>query len=163
LKRFLRHAEGYLDLGLPQQALDALLRLGDLAKSDPQALYLLGEAYRALERYPEAVPPLETAVQAGLREVPVWLALGWCYKRTARLDRAVQTMEQALILEPHAALLHYNLACYLSLAGKKDRALEHLSRALELDAQYRHLVDSESDFDPIRSDPEFQALTKAVA
>jgi hypothetical protein len=50
------------------------------------------------------------------------------------------------------------LACYLSLAGDKGRALRHLARALELDAEYRALADAESDFDPIRSDPDFQAL-----
>ena len=35
----------------------------------------------------------------------------------------------------------------------------HLALALRMDSHYRELVDSEPDFDPIRSDPEFQALT----
>ncbi len=37
-----------------------------------------------------------------------------------------------------------------------DRA--HLSRAFELDSEFRALVDREPDFDPICSDPDFQAI-----
>jgi tetratricopeptide (TPR) repeat protein len=71
-------------------------------------------------------------------------------------------MEQALKVEPKEALLHYNLACYLSLAGQKERALGHLSKALAFDPSYRGMVEGERDFDPIRSDPGFQALVSAV-
>ncbi len=67
-------------------------------------------------------------------------------------------MERALKTEPEEALLHYNLACYLSLAGEKDQALRHLSKALEYDPAYRGMVAGEPDFDAIRSDPGFQSL-----
>jgi tetratricopeptide (TPR) repeat protein len=90
--------------------------------------------------------------------VDVLLSLAWCYKRTGRVDAAIESMDQALEMEPKRALLHYNLACYLSLAGEKTRALAHLSQAFELESDYRALVDSEPDFDPIRADPDFQSL-----
>jgi hypothetical protein len=67
-------------------------------------------------------------------------------------------MEEALIIEPETALLRYNLACYLSLAGKKRRALRYLSQAMAIDPAYRGLAETESDFDPLRMDPEFQAI-----
>ena len=38
-------------------------------------------------------------------------------------------------------------------------ALEYLARSIELDPAYRDLVDEETDFDPIRDDPGFVALT----
>ena len=120
--------------------------------------YLWGEALRALERPFEALVPLERAVRLAPEDVRVRIALGWCYKRTGRLDLAIQTLERALAVEPDEALLRYNLACYLSLAGQKHRALGYLSQALETDPVYRELLDTESDFDPIRSDPEFQAI-----
>ena len=56
------------------------------------------------------------------------------------------------------AVVHYNLACYYSLAGDKEEALSWLARAIRLDASFRDQVAKESDFDPIRNDPDFQYL-----
>jgi len=153
-----REAEGYLELGLPQHALQALGRLGDPALFDTEALCLWGEGLQELERYFEALMPLKRAARLAPGDVRVHLALGWCYKRTGRLDLAIAALEKLLLLNPEEALLHYNLACYLSLAGRRRRALGHLSRAMAMAPVYRRMVEGESDFDPIRSDPEFQAI-----
>jgi hypothetical protein len=55
--------------------------------------------------------------------------------------------------------LVYNLACAESLAGRKDDALEHLRRAIELWDGARALARGDSDFDPIRDEPVFVELT----
>jgi tetratricopeptide (TPR) repeat protein len=156
-----RAAEGYLELGMPQHALETLARLGDPTGFDGHGLYLWGEALRAMERYREAVVPLTQAAEVAPENVHVWFALGWCYKRTGQINLAIHSLERVLAVEPSEALAHYNLACYWSLAGGRRRALEYLSRALQLDPDYRHLIDDEPDFDPIRSDPQFQALCAA--
>ena len=160
--RIQREAEGYLELNMPRQALEALDRLGDPGAFDAHALYLWGEGLRAMQRYLEALVPLERAAKMAPDNVGVRVALGWCYKRTNRLDLAIETLEKAVLAQPDEALLRYNLACYLSLAGQKRRSLRYLSQALAMDPVYRTMVDSESDFDPIRSDPEFQALCEGA-
>jgi hypothetical protein len=71
-------------------------------------------------------------------------------------------MEKALEYSSNSAILHYNLACYLSLAQRLRRSLGHLSCALTLDPDFRSLVDDEPDFDPIRADPGFVAITSLV-
>jgi uncharacterized Ntn-hydrolase superfamily protein len=48
--------------------------------------------------------------------------------------------------------LLYNLACYESLAGRRDDALEHLGRAVLADPSFRELAREDPDFDPIRAD-----------
>jgi Flp pilus assembly protein TadD len=163
LQQIEREAEGYLELGMALDALDALARRGAEVPLSAHGHHLEGEALRALERYEDALAPLEKAARLAPGDVRIWLALGWCHKRTARLDSAIEDMQQALALEPEEALLHYNLACYFSLAGRKRSALTHLSKAIALDATYRELTESEPDFDPIRSDPQFQALTGSSA
>jgi Flp pilus assembly protein TadD len=114
-----------------------------------------------LERCREALQPLSDAAQGEPRNVETWLALGWCYKRTGRLDLAIESLEEALELEPSSALVNYNLACYWSLSRNKRQALAYLSQALALDGGFRTRIDSERDFDPIRGEPEFQALAAA--
>jgi hypothetical protein len=65
------------------------------------------------------------------------------------------------LLETHGEYpnLVYNLACVESLAGRKGDALEHLRRAIELWDGARALAQGDSDFDPIRDEPEFRELT----
>jgi len=138
--------------------LASLARLGDPTDFDSHSLYLWGEALRAMERHDEALVPLGQAAELDPDNIHIWLALAWCYKRTGQLEQAIEAIERALAVEPEEALLHYNLACYLSLAGRKRGALDHLAKAFALDPSYRQLTDEEPDFDPIRSDPEFQAL-----
>jgi tetratricopeptide (TPR) repeat protein len=157
-RKIQREAEGYLELGLPRQALGALGRLGDPTCFDSRALYLWGEALRAMDRYEEALVPLSQAVESDAENIYIWIALGWCYKRTGRLDLAIEAVERALAADPDEPLLHYNLACYCSLAGDRDRAVQCLARAVEMEPSYRDMVDGEPDFDPVRSDPDFQAV-----
>jgi Flp pilus assembly protein TadD len=153
-----REAEGYLELGMPHHALQTLGRLGDPTGFDADALYLWGEGLRAMQRHFEALMPLERAARLAPEDVRVRVALGWCYKRTGRLDLAIASLEKAANINPSEALLRYNLACYLSLAGQKRQALQYLSQALAMDPVYRDMVEEETDFDPIRSDPEFRAI-----
>jgi Flp pilus assembly protein TadD len=162
-QQILRAAEGYLELEMPGHALDALSRLArDELTSNAVALYLQGEALRALGRYGEAIEPLKQAAAGSPNDVHLWLALGWCYKRVGRVDMAIESLEEALEAEPNEAIVHYNLACYWSLAGNKRNAIRYLSQAFDLDPNYRDRVAEESDFDSIRNDPQFRSLTSVV-
>lgn len=159
MKQVLREAEGYLELNMPQHALRALDRARDPGTFLAQVLYLRGEALRSLERYSDALEPLLQATELSPSNIHIWLALGWCQKRVGRIDLAIDALEHAREVEPREALIQYNLACYCSLAGSKRRALEYLARAFAMDDSYREKVHDEPDFDPLRSDPDFQALT----
>jgi tetratricopeptide (TPR) repeat protein len=164
IKKQLDEAEGYLMLNLPRRALEILERRSDWATMQFEASFLMGESLRSLERYREALKPLEIA--AGLRpaEVGVAIALGWCYKRTHRLAQAIDALERAGRHNPNApGMLHYNLACYWSLAGNAAKSLDELAVALDLDPDLRNLIADESDFDQLRGNPEFERLTVGPA
>lgn len=163
VKQLERQAEGYLELGMPEQALEVLGRLGADTPLGSRGLYLSGEALRALDRYEESLVCLDQAAKLAPSDIHVWLAMGWCHKRTGRIDLAIEDLEQARDVQPSEPLIYYNLACYLSLAGESRRAIAYLSTALEMNPAFRALVDEESDFDPIRNDPDFQALTSMIA
>ena len=94
----------------------------------------------------------------------VWLALGWCYKRTQRLAQAIDALERAgrHNLQDPQPLIHYNLACYWSLARNRTLAWHYLSRALEIDCNFRDMVADEPDFNALRHDADFIALTSVI-
>ena len=164
IKRQLDEAEGYLMLNLPQSALAILERRADWATMQFEASYLMGEALRSLSRYREALKPLEIAAALRPAEVGVAIALGWCYKRTHRLAQAIDALERAGRHNPDApGLLHYNLACYWSLAGNAAKSVDALAIALDLEPDLRNLIADESDFDQLRGRPEFERLTVGPA
>ena len=161
-QRVIRTAEGYLELGLPEQAVESLERRRGLVLADGRAAYLWGESLRELRRYEEAIEPLEQAADHRSGDMYVWLALAWCYKRTGQLQMAIDALESALRSEPREPILHYNLACYWCLANDRTRALSFLARAFDLDGNLRDLVSDEPDFDALRDDPEFRNLTSVI-
>jgi len=157
-----REAEGYLELGMHAAALASLQRRGKLVHSDHRACYLMGECLRELARYREALYPLRRAAQLDPEPTETWLALGWCYKRVDRLDEAILSLELAARRTPGDALLHYNLACYYSLASRRLDALRRLKRAFDLNPALRSLVADEPDFAAIQQDPGFRMLMAAT-
>lgn len=65
---------------------------------------------------------------------------------------------EVLAGDPPYADLFYNVACCESLAGRKDDAIAHLRRAIELSERTRAYLDGDSDLDPIREEPAFKDL-----
>jgi tetratricopeptide (TPR) repeat protein len=174
----LRRAAGYLELGellvdeqgsppasarrLLERSLDELRQLPDEVRPGALASLIEGEALRALGSWSEALAPLERAAEIDPQRIEAWLGIGWCAKRLGRLPDAIRALEAALNASPRQPILLYNLACYHSLAGDVTAAIDHLTRAIALDARFRDLTGTERDFDPIRSDPRFVAATHVI-
>ena len=162
LRRTIEEAEGYLELGMNEHALRALQRRGALVHGNGRACYLLGDTLRCLARFEEALLPLQRSADLLPDDIHVLMALAWCYKRTGQLGKAIESLERATQIDASEAVLHYNLACYWSLARNRSLALKYLSSALEIDVNLRDLIGSEPDFNPIRNDPDFIALTSVI-
>ncbi len=177
-QQLLREAEGYLDLvtvfadrwtlsqsvrdGLARRTLDTLSKLDSSGRWSSRVFYLQGQALLTMERFKDAIAPLESAAEIDPSNTHVWLSLGWCFKRIGRLDLAIQSLEEALGVDVDQAIIHYNLACYWSLAKNPKLAVRYLAAAFDIEPNYRDLVGDEQDFDFIRNHPEFLALTTVI-
>lgn len=161
--RRLAAAEGYLELDLPLRSLEILQSRPEWGTMQFEACFLTGEAMRSLGQFRDALKPLEIAANLRPGHMGVALALGWCYKRTNRLAQAIDALERAERAHPNDALLHYNLACYWSLAGNPSRAVDELTLAVDLDSRFREKIPAESDFDSLRGNPDFDQLALGPA
>jgi tetratricopeptide (TPR) repeat protein len=87
----------------------------------------------------------------------LWAPFGQLYREGRYAEAADQARDVAAAHPEYPGLL-YNLACCESLAGRKADAIEHLRLAIEKSDSVRSYLAEDSDLDPVRDEPEFQAL-----
>lgn len=159
--RQLLAAEGYLSLGMPDHALAALAADSNDA-NDAETAYeihvLRGDALRVKLDHHGALECFSRAHDLNPESLDALMGMAWCYKRIDRVDLSIETMRKASLSHPKTPIVLYNLACYYSLAGIKEQALSWLGRALRMDRSLAKLVPKETDFDPLRDDPDFRHL-----
>lgn len=125
-----------------------------------------GEARaRAVEN--DRLNRIEAAFMEGLRrrmpEHPgVLESLGCLYTEMGRYEEGLAADRDMVRVQPHSPLAWYNLACSLSLTGQVDAAFAALGKAVARGYADAEWMQSDKDFDPIRSDPRFAMLLAQV-
>lgn len=160
VQRLAMEIEGWLDLECPDHAILKLADLLAVPGARPAALSLRVRAYVATARYQEAVVDIDEIRH--FDHDPEWADLteAWCRKRLDDLAAAIQCMERLVARTNHSAIGHFNLGCYLALAGNSDSALDEITLACGIDPAFRQLLAEESDLVSLHERPEFQALLR---
>jgi tetratricopeptide (TPR) repeat protein len=93
----LNQAAGYLELGMPQQALDSLERLGPAGPFDAEIEYLRGHALRLQHRYREAARRFRLAAEKlpPQDDDAAWLALNAIYNQVGSGFHPIETPGRA--------------------------------------------------------------------
>jgi hypothetical protein len=74
-----------------------------------------------------------------------------------RYADALEAVRSALERMPDHAGLHYNYACFATLAGDTgDETFDHLRRSVELFPRFREDARRDDDFATVRDDPRFE-------
>jgi quercetin dioxygenase-like cupin family protein len=74
---------------------------------------------------------------------------------TEEWDKAIEVLEGHLAETPDHAGTHYNLACAHARTGRPEVALDHLARAVELQASFAGYAQTDDDLASIRDDARF--------
>lgn len=84
------------------------------------------------------------------------------YLKQGRYDKAVSIQEEytkrLLGFPGWDSNAYYNLACFYSLSGKVEKALDNLNRAFKAKPDLKEWAKKDPDLDPLRQEPEFQSL-----
>jgi quercetin dioxygenase-like cupin family protein len=80
--------------------------------------------------------------------------------RDGDAERARATMHEALAREPGAWQGRYNAACFETLAGNPDAALDHLAAAVALNRDVIEYASEDGDLAPLRDNPRFLELAR---
>ena len=127
-----------------------------------EASFIKGEALRRLDRYREAIAPLEIAASLRPGDSRVALALGWCYKRTNRLAQAIDALERARRHMPTNAAAALQSGLLLEPGGQPARASTSCTSALDLEAGAPTRIAEEPDFSTPRQLRTFERLLRSI-
>jgi tetratricopeptide (TPR) repeat protein len=118
----------------------------------------------ATQRKAVAVEDGTTVLSIGAKPGEAFRPLGWEWTSEAfqffergEPERAYELLAEANEQHPDYASVLYNLACAEALLGKKEEAVAHLRRAVELFEGFAEYARDDSDFDSIRDHPGFLA------
>ena len=127
----------FLDSDRPHQAIRQLRVYLEEQPEDPTALYLMGEAYRRLNRYRQAAKYLEKAVELNATTASLQ-ALGEVYDRLDRSEDALEAFQKAVESAPGSPDLRFRLAMHYKKRGDVYFAIKEFQQVNRLDRTGRY-------------------------
>ena len=144
-QKHLSYANGYRQLGMFADA------HSELAKIHPdfqeiKEVYVSSLAISSDEKDWEKVVELGRYLATTFPdEVEWWVQWAYALRRSDSVDAARDILESALVVFPVEPCLHYNLGCYACIDGELDLAKGWLTRAIELESDYKLMAMDDED------------------
>jgi len=111
-----------------------------------------------VDDHPEPVKELRRLLTMKLAWARLSEAARW--RRKGDLQKAAEVLREAIRRFPDQAVLHYDLACYLALLGRKEEALKELEIALQRKPNLKALAQKDDDLRSLQGDPRFEKLVR---
>ena len=93
---------------------------------------LLGDIYRAMGRFEDAILEYKMAIIIDSLCIPAYCSLCSIYEELGDLDSAIETYQKLIEIQPNAAEYHSNLANILYLKGATKEAISFYQNAITL-------------------------------
>jgi Flp pilus assembly protein TadD len=148
-----RHTAGRFD-----EAKEALEQAMALRPEWSRPHNVLAIAWRLQDNYEEAEKEALLALKLDPGDIAVHNNYANLLVELRRFEEAEKHYLIAIETNPEHPKPYYNLACLYSHQGDRERALENLQSALKRAPNLRNHASRDPDFDPLRDNPDFQAL-----
>jgi tetratricopeptide (TPR) repeat protein len=144
-----RAAQGYVELGMCQEANAELEEIDPLCRHLPEVLVTHVMIYHALEKWELMAAIATKLVEWDPNQPGFFVDLAYATRRAESLEKAHAVLTRAEIRHPKDGLIQFNLACYEAQMGKLDRAQAHLERAIEIDKKFQLMALEDPDLKPL--------------
>lgn len=138
-------AVGWLELGLPDEALEELTKLPASVQMKRQALEIKLVAQMTGQAWNSASDTARLLCLKDPEEPLFFLRAAYCLHETGDTLAACNWLLRGPKSLIDMAVFHYNLACYLWTLGEEKRARSHLRRAIRMDNKLLERARDDSD------------------
>jgi tetratricopeptide (TPR) repeat protein len=122
----------YLYLRQPGAAIHAFSRAVELAPDSPEHRHNLGLAFQMDHNHREAIAQFRLAISLAPQAPQSYLALAGQYMQFGIAGKAIECLNQGLLLAPNSASMHTSMAAAFAMIRNDDAAEAHYRKAMEL-------------------------------
>lgn len=138
--------------------------------SDPESnrrmgIFHFNEGNKALarEQWEEAVKNYKMAIHHNADFEEAYVNLSTTYLKAKQFDDTYSTLQTLTGKNPTNTHLHYNLACYYSLTGKPQLALDSLKQAISLGYKDINSIQTDPDLDNLRQETSYKEWIETLS
>jgi tetratricopeptide (TPR) repeat protein len=150
LNRRLSYAQGYLELGMLQEAAAELDQIPAPACDSSQVLALRLALLQEQKNWNALRLAAENFVRREPQEAGGWITWAYATRRDQSLTAAEKILLEAELVHPDEATIHFNLGCYACQRGDLKEARRRVNRAVALEKSFRALAATDPDLAPLR-------------
>jgi len=125
-------AQTYSDEGKDLDALELLVKAHKLAPGSTDVIFLMARLSMKQSFYEDAIPLLEEGLKVVPNRPNLLAALGECYFMMGKIDKAKDTFQTLIQVDPSARSYAFMALCYRHL-GRFDEAVKYLEQGLKAD------------------------------
>ena len=144
-----------------EEAVNVYKRILDIDPNHVPSMLALGALSYSQNKNDEAEKYISKAVNSGAMKRNDYSELGFRLLVANKNKEAAIYYEKAIAMEPRN-FDYYNLACAYAKQNDRDNALKALGSSIKGGYGTKQQIDSDTDFDLIRSDERFRQLVSSI-
>jgi tetratricopeptide (TPR) repeat protein len=149
-ERALLAAQGYLELGMVEEALSELASVPAGENTDADLTELRLHILMHGKRWDEALVAAEELLRISPQAVPGYIHGAFALHELGRTAQARDLLLKGPPLLRQNPTFHYNIGCYEAVLGNRESALQSLRESFALDETYRDFAQRDPDLEGIR-------------
>lgn len=144
-QKALTACQGYLDLGMPTEALRELKTLPPEVADRGEVVEIRVVVLIRAERWKTAATAARKLCKLRPNQPSGFIHLAYCLHELGQTQKARQTLLDGPRSLEKEGTYFYNLACYDAVLGDLEAARKHLARSIRLDKRFREFARTDQD------------------
>jgi tetratricopeptide (TPR) repeat protein len=144
-ERALLSAQGYLELGMVEEALAELSQLETSFYSDPDIVELRLHILMQGERWRDALAAAQDLLRLHQDALPGYIHGAFALHELGRTAEARDLLMKAPEILRQDPTFHYNIGCYEAVLGNRDAAIESLKKSFSMNESFRDFAQNDPD------------------